>query len=123
MKLRENSRKIFEFKGLIWKIFRNKELAGENRVWRGEVLPLWLLSDVKELVGRGRGTPKEKGAGVIRALFLFYSSIISIRAGGPDKFSNFIFPASSLGCRENRQNRGLTEFSKIEKRISRLHGL
>ena len=61
----------------------------------------------------GAGTPKEKGAGVIRALFLFYSFIISIRAARPDKFSNFIFPASSLGCRENRQNRGLTEFSKI----------
>ncbi len=63
----------------------------------------------------GLGTPMEKGAGAIRTLFLFYNSIISFLTAHPDKFSNFIFSINSLAYAENRSNRGLTGFVKIEK--------
>jgi hypothetical protein len=46
---------------------------------------------------RERGGVTEKGAGVIRTLFLFYISIISIRADYPDTISDFIFFADSSG--------------------------
>jgi hypothetical protein len=60
----------------------------------------------------------EKGAEVIRTLFLFSISIISICADSPDTISNFIFFADSLGWAENRQNRGLTRFFANKKAVA-----
>jgi hypothetical protein len=59
----------------------------------------------------------KKGAGVIRHLssrFVLYSSIISTSASHPDTFSDFIFLVYSLSYRENRQNGGLTAFTRID---------
>src|SRR5208282_1432402 len=49
-----------------------------------------------------------------RALFI-YVSIISIPTYVPDNFSDFIFLANSAAYTENRQDRGLTRFPKIER--------
>jgi hypothetical protein len=46
-----------------------------------------------------------------RTLFTSTTSIISIRAGGLDNVSDFIFPAHSVACGENVQNGGLTRIS------------
>ncbi len=63
------------------------------------------------------GTPMRKGAEEYRALFLVYSSIISIPTHLPDNFSDFIFLANSMTYAENRRNRGLTRFAKTEEAL------
>src|SRR5271157_2821588 len=97
MELAENSRKIFEFKGLIGKIFRNKDLATS----------LQLLHPVS--------TPIGKGAGVVRTLLLSIILLYQSQPIYPDNFSNFIFPANTSTYAENRRNGGLTGFPEIEK--------
>ena len=62
----------------------------------------------------------KKGAGETPHPFLIYNSIISISTCLPDNFSDFIFVAKSMTYAENRQNRGLTRFAKIEEQVSKL---
>src|ERR1035437_9054240 len=58
-----NSRKIFEFKGLIWKIFRNKDLAlfftlFSRNSWfrrRADASPLLQILVIKEPLTKGAG--------------------------------------------------------------------
>ncbi len=56
------------------------------------------------------GTPMRKGAEEYRALFLVYSSIISIPTHLPDNFSDFILLTNAMTYAGNRRNRGLTRF-------------
>jgi hypothetical protein len=77
MGLGENSCQIFEFKGLIGKIFRNKDLEASFSRFQSPN-----LAQVK------------RGTGIIPHPFAS-SSIISTSTGASDNFSRFISPAYS----------------------------
>ncbi len=62
----------------------------------------------------------KKGRGGMPRPFLIYKFIISILTHLTANFSDFIFLASSMTYAENRQNRGLTRFAKIERQVSKL---
>jgi hypothetical protein len=49
------------------------------------------------------------------APYSYSGSIVSIRSIHPDNFGEIISATASVTCVENRQERGLTEFSKIAK--------
>jgi hypothetical protein len=67
--LGRKSSKIFQFKGLIGKIFRNKELEAKA-IGCGELkMGPFRLTDARELARWRHGDQMEKGVGVIRALF------------------------------------------------------
>ena len=102
--LRKNSRQILALKGLICKIFRNKDLE----------VPGFKVSGFQGF--KKSGSPNEKGCRSDPHPFsLLYISIISIPAGVLDIVFDFIFPTYSAAYAENRQNRGLTGFSKFGK--------
>ena len=106
--LGRNSRKIFEFKGLICKIFRNKDL--------GE--PPFKVSEFQghNVATRCWAAQIGKGCGKIRTLILIYNSnsIISSLTHPRANFSDFILSGDSLTYGENRENGGLTGFPEIE---------
>jgi hypothetical protein len=52
-------------------------------------------------------------------LDFFSTSIVSIPTHLLDNFSDFIFLANSMTYAENRRNRGLTGFAKIEEQVSK----
>jgi hypothetical protein len=62
----------------------------------------------------------KKGAEETPHPFLVHSFIISIPIRLPDNFSDFILLANSVTYAENRRNRGLTRFAKIEEQVSKL---
>jgi hypothetical protein len=51
--------------------------------------------------------------------FLIYNSIISIPTHLTDNFPHFILLANSMTYAENRRNRGLTRFGRIEEQVSK----
>jgi len=98
MTLGENSRKIFEFKGLICKIFRNKELE----------VPGFRISRFQgHNLATARFAPKEKGYGKNPHPFPIHNSIITSSTYPPRQVLQLYFARLFIDLRVKRSKRGV----------------
>ena len=95
-----NPRKIFEFKGLICKIFRGKDLGRSY----------WPVVAGRERPALHKTTAMKKGAGCSAPFLKVISLLYQFRPTYTDKFCYFIFHANSSTYGENLQHGGLTRF-------------
>src|SRR5260370_21586829 len=101
IELRAKTTKIFGFKGVIWKIFRNKDLTDILRSPHPSLRPSWETD-----------TPMKKGCGSDPHPYSYSITLLyQFQPTYPDNFPDFIFLANSLTYEVNRHNRGLTRFS------------
>ncbi len=114
MVLHKKTLQVFEFKWVIWKVFRNNDLAVSSSAI-GRTRPL-VVGDGASPVSTGM----KKGAGETPHPFLVYTSIVSIPTCLPDNFSAFIFLGNSMTYEANRRNGGLTRFGRIDEQVSKL---
>jgi len=95
IELDKKSGKIFEFKGLICKIFRNKDLAAPSYHLFGRRRRNAAVLSLQPPLRISMTNRKEKRCGSGPHPLRVYSFIISISTCCPDNFSNFIFADDS----------------------------